>query len=984
MNKIKLRDYQKDAIDNIEANIAFGETNLILKAQTSFGKSITLAGLCERFKHQKIVIIVNIEPLIDQIAFFLKELNIDYSILKAGRESEFNSDSQVKLVMAQTLYARLDKINIQADMVVRDECFTPDVEILTEKGFIRFDKLKNEKVAQFNSTSNNISFIEPIRKIQYKYEGEIYNISTRDSIDVSVTPNHDFLINNKKVKTKDIVYSNEYKINVAGYGIGESKKLTQYEKLAIAFQADGSLHHEYIDNEKISPSIESRIGFIPKKGQCSILFSFSKERKIKQLIADFKSLNIKELKKQYSKRKNTKPRRRFIISQVDRNKISKKLSDIFDLKDFSVKKARDFIEYMVIWDGHINSKANYYYSSAIKENADFIQAVAILAGYKAKISVQVDNRKKSYSDIYRVFISKNKNQITTQCIKNNINTEHYSGDIYCVEVPDSNIIVRKNGKAIVIGNCHREYNQKRTNELLKHLEPEVIVGLTATPYDQTGYKLAGSTIVNTVDTEWLTKNGYLSPIKYYIPKWSETLDYSLVTKSGNDYVLDELDEILTSEKNMPKILKAMNDMKCKNKKALVFCTTIEQCSKITDMLVKDGYLAKAYHSKNKKKDNEEILKAFTNNTTYKQIDYDKTLFEGEDEPEEYVKCLVSVSKLTTGFSVNDIDIGVSLRSTQIRSLFEQIAGRIRRTSNSLDDILNKHADITNSNDKLALVCSVYNEKKQIEKQLKEKNILNVDVFEFGSEPQNYNFMEYNVRPNKTHGEYLDLAQNVKTHGFPEEEYNPPERTGITEIDKKALQETLDGISLDKIAVTIDSDKPEEITRANYNMKIQQIEKDSRRLTNLTLKELYNKLEVSTDPVVLISITAVLLDKIKCSDGFINKFNKECRGYISNKGKEVKDFLNPNTIGWIAQDWINALDKEDSFYKNKYIKALRTRCKNTVKDSGSIYALKYFIQFLLEKDELEKQIQEEPKSNITYTIEDSNGIEIEIDEDEIPF
>jgi len=659
MSEIRLRDYQNDAIDNIEANIAFGETNLILKAQTSFGKSITLAGLCERFKHKKIVIIVNIEPLIDQIAFFLKKLNIDYSILKAGRESEFNRNSKVKLVMAQTLYARLDKMNIKADIVCIDE-------------------------------------------------------------------------------------------------------------------------------------------------------------------------------------------------------------------------------------------------------------------------------------------------------------------------------------------RHREYNQKRTNELLKHLEPEVIVGLTATPYDQAGYKLAGSTIVNTVDTEWLTKNGYLSPIKYYIPKWSETLDYSSVTKSGNDYVLDELDEILTSEKNMPKILRTMNDMKCKDKKALVFCTTIDQCNKITEMLVKDGYLAKAYHSKNKKKDNEEILKAFTNNSTYEQIDYNKTLFEGEDEPEEYIKCLVSVSKLTTGFSVNDIDIGVSLRSTQIRSLFEQIAGRIRRTSNSLDDMLSKYKNEINSNDKIAFICSIYNEKKQIEKQLKEKNISNVDVFEFGSELQNddlvecYDFIEYNVRPNKTHGEYLDLAQNVKTHGFPEEEYNPPERTGITEIDKKALQETLDGISLDKIAVTIDSDKPEEITRTSYNMKIQQIEKDSRRLTNLTLKELYNKLEVSTDPVVLISITAVLLDKIKCSNGFVNKFNKECRGYISNKGKEVKDFLNPNTIGWIAQDWINALEKEDSFYKNKYIKALRTRCKNTVKDSGSIYALKYFIKFLLEKDELEKQIQEEPKNNITYTIEDSNGIEIEIDEEEIPF
>lgn len=46
-----------------------------------------------------------------------------------------------------------------------DECFPPDVEILTEKGFVRFDELESEKVAQWNE-EGTIEFVNPLRKIE--------------------------------------------------------------------------------------------------------------------------------------------------------------------------------------------------------------------------------------------------------------------------------------------------------------------------------------------------------------------------------------------------------------------------------------------------------------------------------------------------------------------------------------------------------------------------------------------------------------------------------------------------------------------------------------------------------------------------------------------------------------------------------------------------------------------------------------------------
>ncbi len=57
-----------------------------------------------------------------------------------------------------------------------------------------------------------------------------------------------------------------------------------------------------------------------------------------------------------------------------------------------------------------------------------------------------------------------------------------------------------------------------------------------------------------------------------------------------------------------------------------------------------------------------------------------------------ITTLISVSKLNVGFSVNDIDLGVIVRPSKILSLFRQMAGRVRRTSNSLDEILKKYKD----------------------------------------------------------------------------------------------------------------------------------------------------------------------------------------------------------------------------------------------------------------------------------------------------
>jgi len=117
---MKLRDYQKRDLKSIiytlDAYNAFGDFNktLILNAPVSYGKSAVMSALSKELSSKnKIIILTNITELIEQLEYFLKEMNIEYSVLKAGREKNFDSNSKVLLAMQQTSYSRLDQIKLE-------------------------------------------------------------------------------------------------------------------------------------------------------------------------------------------------------------------------------------------------------------------------------------------------------------------------------------------------------------------------------------------------------------------------------------------------------------------------------------------------------------------------------------------------------------------------------------------------------------------------------------------------------------------------------------------------------------------------------------------------------------------------------------------------------------------------------------------------------------------------------------------------------
>ena len=464
--------------------------------------------------------------------------------------------------------------------------------------------------------------------------------------------------------------------------------------------------------------------------------------------------------------------------------------------------------------------------------------------------------------------------------------------------------------------AHKEWDTKRTNTILESIKPEIKIGYTATPWTADGFALPGSEIVETITDDELTKKGYLAPINYYIPRWSEKIDYSKIKKTAGEYNMSALDLIIGSESYIKGMIESMNQLKIKSeqKKFLVFTTTTEMADRITDALKGAGYEVEAYHSKVHKKTLDNIMESFKENTPYKGAHQeDKSLFDEESGPQAQIRGLVSVAKIAVGFSVSDIDVGVIARAIGSRNLWPQIVGRLKRTHDS-----------------------------------------------------------------KTHADILDLGKNCSRNGFPEDPYTPPEKTGLKDQDKISLNNALEHLAMDHMTAAIQSDEPEIMTRDKYNLVLEELKRNKTRLTEMTPRQLSDKLEVTDDPVEMIAIACVLFDKIHCTE-MQDKWGRPTRGYIQKNTKEVKGFLNPDSISWIAEGWVETLADEKEYYRKKYIKALRTRIKNSLIDKSSVWGLKYFIEFLIKEDELEKQIVEQ-----SLEAQEPMRIEFEGFEDEVPF
>lgn len=311
-----------------------------------------------------------------------------------------------------------------------DECFPPDVEVLTSAGFVRFDKISgDEKVAAW-SDGGNIVFEKPSRVLVKDYDGMLLQYKQSNMASIT-TPKHNLV----KVDRNGVVHRREawdikgseaWYIPRFGFHSGAGVELSDMQiRLLVAFQADGTF----------------------TKGAAR--FAFNKQRKfdrLKELLSAesiaFNTHNVKRGDLQIYIEKANVPK--YFTKQFD---------DVLSLELMSLEQKQTFIEELKFWDGTITD-SGIKYNSTNRDNVDFIQAAACTSGvYTGKIIVEKkanDNRSTAYSINIKIG---DKSKTTLKTAKQT--DIKYSGKVYCVTVSSGMIVVRQQGHVSVSGNCDK-------------------------------------------------------------------------------------------------------------------------------------------------------------------------------------------------------------------------------------------------------------------------------------------------------------------------------------------------------------------------------------------------------------------------------------------------------------------------------------------------------------------------------------------------
>lgn len=408
----------RDAAPN--ANIVFRLGNH--EERLTEGKySVAAERLAKLFKHYNST---ELDEMLD-----LKSMDIEYD--PAECRNYFDKFDIVHgLSLAKT--APRNNINLYMGSGTSGHCFSDDTEILTSNGWKKgIDLNGSELVGTMNKNTREFEFNKINKKFVFDDYKELYSIKSQ-TLDILVTDKHgiiyeDYKGNLKECDAKDL-FKNDDRVKILNsckYSKDSDIKLSENMlRLFINFICDGSISGK------------------------NIRWHLKKERKIEHLRELLDSLDFV-----YSINRTKTGTHKINLIVED----SKKLLQLLDgtnkalpnfIKNLNKEDAEIILNEYSITDGCKNSAAtnSYQLSSSKKEELDILQELFLKHNYRTCIN----NRDRDCNTL--TVNTKNGITITKD---NHMSIVPYQGKVWCVNVDNGTLIIRRNGKVAITLNSHR-------------------------------------------------------------------------------------------------------------------------------------------------------------------------------------------------------------------------------------------------------------------------------------------------------------------------------------------------------------------------------------------------------------------------------------------------------------------------------------------------------------------------------------------------
>lgn len=363
----------------------------------------------------------------------------------ANMQHAYQSGSDLHSKTTELLFGDTSHLSPQEQKRKRTQaksCFSGDTEILTENGFVEFKMYDGTTpVAQYNIESQEISYVEPLdfRMIPNQKVCVFENENTS----LKLTPNHECIIQvqngkkyMKKVPFEDLAGHGQSKyawVNAGYYKYDKSQFIEDnLTRLVACFVADGSYN----------------------TSRTRIRFGFTKKRKIKRFKEMVDRLGIEYDEKLQGELKITY----FTIANFEYVTLMKRYctADKTLLKPAMTElNPLVYLEEASHWDGHVRNTNLVSVSSTNLSTLESMQIMAIQSGVRARL-YKVKDERGNVSDTWTLSYNLTKKPLSRFESKDiDLRTHHNTNhNVYCVTVPEHNIVIRHNGKVSIQGNCN--------------------------------------------------------------------------------------------------------------------------------------------------------------------------------------------------------------------------------------------------------------------------------------------------------------------------------------------------------------------------------------------------------------------------------------------------------------------------------------------------------------------------------------------------
>ncbi len=344
-------------------------------------------------------------------------------------------------------------------------CYDSKTEILTEFGWVAFPDLKpGVRVATLNP-NNQVEYHVPDEYIQQPYIGELLHFANA-KFDFCVTPNHWMYLRSKTgvlkfVRADEDQHWHSWRVLTGGEFVGEEPEW--FELGQPPRNAKVSVNRIAMDDWLEFFGYYISEGCVHVRQRVHVVNGSDYD------VADYNILIAQENPEGRAKIAACLSRLGFKFFQSDDHQFricSQQLAEILlpfgksgdkyiprELLRLSPRQSWILLKALILGDGSQEGNSYTYYTKS-KQLADDVQELALRCGYAASVVSHAAGR-----DLYRVNIrpAVDAHLVSPDRVR-------YVGKVYCVNVTNHVICVRRNGRAAWCGNCYDE--GKRVAETL--------------------------------------------------------------------------------------------------------------------------------------------------------------------------------------------------------------------------------------------------------------------------------------------------------------------------------------------------------------------------------------------------------------------------------------------------------------------------------------------------------------------------------------